>query len=98
MQAVIDRVLPQDDRAEHARIPILPFLDERLHLNRIEGYRYEDMPSDQEAYRLAVRAIDAMSHELYNKPFRELPTSSGRLFFNRFTMQNLSPRKHSGNR
>jgi hypothetical protein len=74
MQAVIDRILPQDDRTDATRIPILPFLDERLHLNRIEGYRYEDMPSDQEAYRLACRAIDAMSHESYSKPFHTLRT------------------------
>lgn len=74
VEAVIERILPQDDRADTARIPILFFLDERLHLNRIEGYRYEDMPSDQEAYRLAVRAIDTMSQELYDKPFYELLT------------------------
>jgi Gluconate 2-dehydrogenase subunit 3 len=72
MQAVIDRILPQDDRTDATCIPILPFLDERLHLNRIEGFRYEDMPSDQDAYRLAVRAIDAMSYELYSKPFDQL--------------------------
>jgi hypothetical protein len=74
MQAVVDRILPQEDRVADTRIPILPFLDERLHLNRIEGYRYEDMPSDQEAYRIAIRAIDTMSHELYNKPFQILRT------------------------
>jgi hypothetical protein len=73
MQAVVDRVIPHEDRAVNTRIPILPFLDERLHLNRIEGYRYEDMPSDQEAYRLAVRAINTMSQELYHKDFHELP-------------------------
>lgn len=69
MMAVIDRILPQDDRTDEARIPILPFLDERLYLNRIEGYRYEDMPSDQEAYRLSCRAFDAMAHELYGQLF-----------------------------
>lgn len=74
MQAVVERILPQDDRTDATRIPILPFLDERLHLNRIEGYRYEDMPSDQEAYRLAIRAIDTMSHELHNKPFHIMRT------------------------
>ncbi len=74
MEAVIDRILPQDDRTDATRIPILPHLDERLHLNRIEGYRYEDMPSDQEAYRLAVRAIDTMAQELHNKPFHQLRT------------------------
>jgi hypothetical protein len=74
MQAVIDRVLPQDDRAIETRIPILPFLDKRLHMNQIEGYRYEDMPSDQEAYRLAIRAIDAMARELHAEPFHLLLT------------------------
>jgi hypothetical protein len=72
MQAVIERVLPQDDRAESTRIPILPFLDSRLHLNHIDGYRYEDMPADREAYRIAVQAIDTMSHELYQRPFHAL--------------------------
>jgi hypothetical protein len=72
MQAIIDRVLPQDDRSDETRIPILPFLDKRLHTNQIEGYRYEDMPSDQEAYRLAIRAIDAMSQELHAKSFHLL--------------------------
>jgi hypothetical protein len=74
MQAIIDRILPQDDRSDASRIPILPFLDERLHLNCIEGYRYEDMPSDQEAYRLAVRAIDTMSRELHGNGFHKLFT------------------------
>jgi hypothetical protein len=74
MQAVIDRILPQEDRTEATRIPILPFLDKRLHTNRIEGYRYEDMPSDQEAYRLAIRAFEAMSQELHGKPFHTLLT------------------------
>lgn len=74
MQAVINRVLPQEDRADGMRITILPGLDERLFLNRIEGYRYEDMPSDQEAYRLGAKAIEAMAQELHAKPFHALGT------------------------
>jgi hypothetical protein len=74
MQAVIDRVMPQEDRTESRRIPILPFLDTRLHTNRIEGYRYEDMPSDQEAYRLAIQAIHSMCQELHGKPYHEIHT------------------------
>ena len=58
MQAVVARVLPQDDRTKESRIDILAVLDERLHLNHIEGYRYEDMPSDQDAYRIAAAAIE----------------------------------------
>lgn len=65
MSAVLDRILPQDDRLPARRIPLLPTLDERLYTNRIEGYRYEDMPSDQQAYRWALEAFEAMAQEGY---------------------------------
>ena len=73
MQAVVDRILPQDDRTPGMRIPLLPRIDERLHLNRIEGYRFADMPSDQDAYQLGTRAMDAMAQELHGQPFHLLP-------------------------
>ena len=44
MQRVIEHVLPQDDRVLERRIPILPFIDERLFSGRTAGYRFEDMP------------------------------------------------------
>lgn len=72
MEAVLDRILPQEDRIQNRRIALLPALDERLYENRIEGYRYEDMPSDQEAYKLAARAFEAMAQELRTRSFREL--------------------------
>ena len=74
MGAVMDRIMPQDDRKPDRRIPLLPILDRRLQTNRIEGYRYEDMPSDQEAYRLAARAFDYMAEILHGKPFHKLET------------------------
>lgn len=70
--AVIDRVMPQDDRAEGRVVPILPILDERLYKNSLNGFRYEDMPPDQEAYRLAIQAIDAMAQARFAKTFVEL--------------------------
>ena len=72
--AVVDRVLPQDDRSPERRIPILPSIDERLHENRIEGFRYEDMPSDQEAYRIGTRAFEQMARTLHGKGFEQLDT------------------------
>lgn len=71
-EAVIDRIIPQEDRIPERRIPILPAIDERLYLNRLEGYRYRDMPPDQEAYRLAARAFEQMAQSLHGKPFHEL--------------------------
>jgi Gluconate 2-dehydrogenase subunit 3 len=70
--AVIDRLMPQDDRAEARTIPILPAIDERLFKNSLNGFRYEDMPPDQEAYRLAIQAIDEMAQTRFRQPFAEL--------------------------
>jgi hypothetical protein len=72
MLAVVDRILPQEDRTEARRIPILPEIDERLYENRLDGYRYIDMPPDQEAYRIAARAFEQMARELHGRGFDEL--------------------------
>jgi hypothetical protein len=74
MYAVVDRILPQDDRTDERRIPILPSIDERLYEDRIEGYRFEDMPADQEAYRIAARAFKEMAQALHGSAFHELDT------------------------
>jgi hypothetical protein len=74
MAAVVSRILPQEDRTEKMRIPILPQIDDRLFNNRLEGYRYEDMPPDQEAYRIAIKAIEAMAQEVGGTEFAKLTT------------------------
>ena len=70
--AMIDRIMPQDDRAEPRTIPILPIIDERLYKNSLNGFRYEDMPPDQEGYRLAIKAIGEMALERFQQPFTKL--------------------------
>ena len=70
--AVCDRMLPQDDRLPERRIPIVPVIDERLHFNRIHGYRYEDMPPDRDAYRLGIRAIEETAQHLHKQSFATL--------------------------
>ena len=72
LEAVIDRVMPQDDRSKDQTIPILPILDERLFKNSLGGFRYEDMPPDQQAYRLAAKAIEEMAQQRFHEPFVEL--------------------------
>ena len=72
MQRVIEHVLPQDDRTPERRIPILPFIDERLFSGRTAGYRFEDMPPDGEAYRRFLRAIDLMALAAHGTQFLQL--------------------------
>lgn len=74
MRAVVDRIVPQDDRTPERRIDVLAGLDERLADNKLEGYRFEDMPPDQEAYRIGIRAFNAMATELHGKLFAQLGT------------------------
>jgi gluconate 2-dehydrogenase subunit 3-like protein len=72
LQAVCDRILPQDDRDEAHTIPIVNAIDARLFENRTDGYRYEQMPTDREAHRLGLQAIDAIAQHLFGRPFIEL--------------------------
>ncbi len=72
MEAVCNRILPQDDRDEAHKIPIVPRIDERLWSGRIDGYRYADMPPDPEAHRLGLQAIDAIAQHLYATSFVNL--------------------------
>jgi hypothetical protein len=70
--AICNRILPQDDRTPDRRIPIVPFIDDRLYENRIDGYRFADMPSDPDAYRLGIRAIDETARTIHRQPFVDL--------------------------
>lgn len=70
--AVCERIIPQDDRTPERRIPIAPFIDERLYENKIDGYRFADMPSDRDAYRLGLRAIEETARAIHRQPFVDL--------------------------
>lgn len=72
MEAVCARLLPQDDRDAAHRIPLVPRIDERLHAGRIDGYRYDDMPPDGEAYHLGLRGIQEIAQALAGDRFERL--------------------------
>jgi Gluconate 2-dehydrogenase subunit 3 len=72
LHAVIDRLVPQDDRSEERTIPILPIIDERLYKNSLNGFRYEDMPPDQDAYKLGIKSMKEMAQARFQQSFVEL--------------------------
>ena len=74
MEAVVDRILPQEDRTPERRISLLPSVDDRLFRGEMDGYRYADMPSDQEAYRIGARAFALMAERLHGCRFEALGT------------------------
>jgi hypothetical protein len=72
LECICEHLLPQDDRDLSRRIPIVPYIDQRLYEKRIPGFRFANMPSDGEAYELGLRAIDSMAQELLNKEFLQI--------------------------
>lgn len=71
--AVFDHLIPQTDRTADRQIPIVAQVDHRLHTNQIAGYRYATMPSNREAYKLGMEAIEAEAKHRYGGEFRVLP-------------------------
>ena len=69
LQCICDHLLPQDDREASRRIPIVPYIDERLFEKQIPGFRFADMPPDGEAYHLGLKAIEAMAEERFGQRF-----------------------------
>ena len=65
LEAICARLLPQDDRPPELRIPIAPFIDQRLQEGGGNGYRYEDMPWDDVAYRRGLAGIDETTQALF---------------------------------
>ncbi len=72
MKAICDRILPQDDRDEAHKIPIVPQIDKRLFEDSHDGYRYDDMPPDQEAFQLGIKAIQQMAMQEHGRSFLDL--------------------------
>ena len=72
MQSVCDHVIPQNDRDEAHKIPIVPRIDERLYEDRHDGYRYADTPPDRDAFRLGLQAIEEIAHHLYGRNFTDI--------------------------
>jgi hypothetical protein len=55
LTAFCDVVLAQD---AEPKIPVLLFVDRKLHEGRLDGFRYATMPDDRETWRLVARGLD----------------------------------------
>lgn len=64
--AFCDQLTAQDSEP---RIPVLAFLDEKLHDNKGAGYQYFDLPSDQETWRTIARGLDEEARALGRDSF-----------------------------
>lgn len=77
LAAVAERIVPQPDRSETEKIAVVPWIDEKLYEDRRDGYRYEELPPQREAWRLGLRGIDETAQALFGgKAFIELDAIS----------------------
>ena len=58
-------------------MPIAPWIDEKLYEDQRDGYRYEELPPQREAWRLGLKGIDEAARALFGgQTFVELDTLS----------------------
>lgn len=67
LEAVAHRLVPQSDRSHP--VPIVPWIDEKLHHNQRDGFRYQDMPVLRDAWRLGLEGIDQESRRRFASNF-----------------------------
>jgi hypothetical protein len=72
MMAVCDRLLPQDDRDNAHKIPVVNYIDQRLYENKLNGYQYADMPPDREAIIMGLQGIEEIAQHMYDQSFIQL--------------------------
>lgn len=70
--ALFDVILGQH---EEPKVPVLYMVDARLHEGSTDGWRYQDMPEDTEAWHMSLGHLDDDAKHLYGCRFHELSLS-----------------------
>ncbi|HOG48180.1 MAG TPA: gluconate 2-dehydrogenase subunit 3 family protein [Anaerolineae bacterium] len=78
LQAVVDILMPQDDRPPDERVPIVNYVDEEQYKGETPGYRYEDMPDERTGWRWGLEGIDQTSQALFGRRFVALAPAERR--------------------
>ena len=73
LQAVCARLLPQPERADP--IDLAGCIDARLADGKGDGWRYDVLPADSEAYRLGMRELDRHAQAMGGAPFHALQSA-----------------------
>ena len=71
LEAVCARIVPQPDRPERP-VPIAPWIDQQLEEGTGEGFRFEDMPPQREAWQRGLAGIDDEARRRFGAAFSAL--------------------------
>ncbi len=72
LQALCDRVIPQGWKPPERYVPIAPWIDAHLAARTLEGFRFDDMPSNEQAWAWGLTGLDQTAQALFHQPFVEL--------------------------
>ncbi|MEJ7662228.1 MAG: gluconate 2-dehydrogenase subunit 3 family protein [Hymenobacter sp.] len=72
--AVAARIFPQPERP--VPIALAPSVDQRLAEGKSDGWRYDALPPDREAYRLSLGGIQEIAQSLFQADFEQLDSAS----------------------
>ncbi len=72
LDALCGRVIPQDHRPPDRRVPIAPWIDQRYGTVSPEGFQFDNMPSNNEAWDWGLAGLDETSLVLFGRQFTDL--------------------------
>jgi hypothetical protein len=67
--ALMDLLLAQD---AEPKVPVVALIDARLAADETDGWHYDDMPPDADAWRRTLAALDEDADDLAGRPFARL--------------------------
>lgn len=70
LQAICARILPQPH--DRPPVPIAAYVDEKMFLNKIDGYRASPLLPQGDAWRAALAALDATAQDERGQDFADL--------------------------
>ena len=88
LATLCDLVTAQDG---DPRIPLINFVDEKYAHGELDGYQYDDMPDDREAWRLVARGLDEQAGQRWGAPsFAAAPAEVAQTIVSDFANGELS--------
>ncbi|MGH9490067.1 MAG: gluconate 2-dehydrogenase subunit 3 family protein [Terriglobales bacterium] len=92
-RALCDWIVGQNPGRDPWTVPIVNFLDHKLHLNQTDGYRFVGMPPMREAFRHGAAAVDESAREMFGREFVALEAEQQRAVVERLAANNPPGRR-----
>lgn len=73
LEALCARVIPQHDRPSERRVPLGPWIDARCHNRARDGFRFDDMPTQEVAWTRGLAGLNETAQAMFGADFTALP-------------------------